>query len=144
MLSLIVIDGTDNVNYFIYKFNISKKNQKRILFLDKFNSQKITKKTFSKENLNKIFYFYGRETLIDVVYFRIFKSSKVDGKLLKIIEDLKNKEVPIMPINASTLMNKYSIQEGKEIGTKLKAIEEVWVNNNFKISDNEIQKIVSN
>ena len=29
LLSLMIIDGTDNVDYFIYKFNISKKDQKR-------------------------------------------------------------------------------------------------------------------
>ena len=144
LLSLIVIDGTDNVDYFIYKFNISKKNQKRILFLNKFNSQKVTKKTFSEENLNKILYFDGREALLDVIYFKIFKSNKVDSNLLKMLENFKNKEIPIMPINAKILMKKHNIPEGKEIGNKLKIIEEIWVNNNFKISDKEIQKIVSN
>ena len=46
LLSLMVIDGTDNVDYFLYKFNISKNDQKRLLFLNSFNSQKITSKTF--------------------------------------------------------------------------------------------------
>ena len=49
-----------------------------------------------------------------------------------------------MPIKANMLIEKYQIQEGKEIGKKLKAIEEVWVNNNFNISEKEIQKIVNN
>ena len=49
-----------------------------------------------------------------------------------------------MPIKANMLIEKYQIQEGKEIGKKLKAIEEVWVNNNFNISEKEIQKIISN
>ena len=46
-----VIDGTDNVDYFIYKFNISKKDQKRLLFLNNFYFKKITNKTFSEKNL---------------------------------------------------------------------------------------------
>ena len=41
-------------------------------------------------------------------------------------------------------MEKYQIPEGKELGIKLKAIEEIWTNNNFKISEKEVQKIVSN
>ena len=30
LISLMIVDGTDNVDYFIYKFNLSKKDQKRI------------------------------------------------------------------------------------------------------------------
>ena len=36
MLSLMIIDETDNADYFIYKFNISKKDQKRIKVIDNF------------------------------------------------------------------------------------------------------------
>jgi poly(A) polymerase len=49
-----------------------------------------------------------------------------------------------MPLKANMLIEKYQVSEGKELGKKLKAIEEVWVNNNFNISEKEIQKIVSN
>ena len=41
-----IIDGTDNVDYFIYKFNLSKKDQKRLLFLNNFYSQKKLQKNF--------------------------------------------------------------------------------------------------
>jgi len=144
LLSLMIIDGTDNVDYFIYKFNLSKKDQKRLIFLNKFNLEKNTNQTFSEKNLNKIFYFNGREALLDVLYFKIFKSKKVDNKLIKMIEIFKKKEMPVMPFKASTLMEKYQIPEGRELGQKLKAIEEVWTSNDFKISDKELQKIVSN
>lgn len=144
LLSLLVIDGTDNVDYFIYKFNLSKKDKKRLLFLNKFYSEKFTNKTFLEKNLNKIFYFNGKEALMDIIYFKIFKSSKEDNKLIKLIEVFKEKEIPIMPLKANMLIEKYQVSEGKELGKKLKAIEEVWVNNNFNISEKEIQKIVSN
>ena len=144
LLSLMIIDGTDNVDYFIYKFNISKKDQKRLLFLNNFNSQKVTIRTFSEKNLNRIFYFSGRESLIDIMYFKIFRSSKVDNKLIKLIDNFKNKKTPIMPLKADMLMEKYNIPQGKELGLKIKAIEEVWINNNFEISDSEVEKIASN
>ncbi len=144
LLSLMIIDGTDNVDYFIYKFNLSKKEQKRLLFLNNFNSQKNTSKTFSEKNLNKFFYFNGREALMDVIYFKIFKSTKVNNELLKMIENFKDKEIPVMPLKAITLMEKYNIPKGKELGNKLKLIEEVWVNNNFQISEKEAQKILNN
>ena len=144
LLSLMIVDGTDNVDYFIYKFNISKKDQKRLLFLNNFNSLKLTSKKFSEKNLNKIFYFNGRQALMDIIYFKIFKSNKVDIKLIKLIDIFKNKEIPVMPLKADLLMEKYNIPEGKELGVKLKAIEEVWTNNNFEISEKEVLKIVSN
>ena len=49
-----------------------------------------------------------------------------------------------MPFKANTLMEKYNIFEGKELGKKLKMIEEIWVNNNFQISEKEVEKIVNN
>ena len=144
LLSLMIIDGTDNVEYFLYKFNLSKKNKKRILFLNNFYSQKITTNSFSEKNINKIFYFNGREAIMDVIYFKIFKSIKIDNRLLKIIEIYKDKKIPIMPIKANILMEKYNISEGKELGVKLKKLEEAWINNNFQISDNEVRKILDN
>ena len=143
LLSLMVIDGSDNVDYFIYKFNLSNKDQKRLLFLNKFYLKKINNKTFSEQNLNKIFYFNGREALMDVIYFKIFKSNKVDVKLLEMIDNYQQKELPLLPLRAITLMTKYNIPEGKELGNKLKMIEELWVDNNFTISEKEVLKIIN-
>ena len=42
------------------------------------------------------------------------------------------------------LINEYMLSEGKELGLKLKTIEEKWLNNNFKITENEIKKIILN
>ena len=142
LLSLMIIDGSDNANYFIYKFNISKKDQKRLLFLDNFNSQNFTSKTFEEKNLNKIFYSKGKEALMDIIYFKIFRSSKADIKLIKLVEIFENKKIPIMPIKADTLMEKYNISEGRELGIKLKEIEQVWMNNNFYISDEDVKKVM--
>jgi len=144
LLSLMIIDGTDNVDYFIYKFNISKKNQKRLLFLNTFYSQKIIAKTFSEKNLNKILYYNGRQALIDVIYFNIFKSKKINNKLIKMIKNFKDKILPSIPIKADILMTKYNIVEGRELGKKLKMIEELWVENDFQISEKEVQKIIKN
>ena len=41
-------------------------------------------------------------------------------------------------------MEKYKIPEGKKLGEKLKSIELIWVENNFKITDIQIDKIVNN
>ena len=94
--------------------------------------------------MNRIFYYNGKEILMDVLYFKLFKSTKVDNNLLKMIEKFNNKEMPIMPIKASTLIEKYNIPKGKELGIKLREIEEIWADNNFQISDKEFKDIVNN
>ena len=143
LICLLIIDETDNVDYFLYKFNISKKNQKRIKNLDLFYKTKTINKKLDEKNLNKIFYYNGREAVIDILNFKIFKSKKFDNEIIKLIETYKNKMKPIMPVKANILMKKFKIPEGKILGEKLKLIEEEWVNNNFQISDKEIKIIAS-
>ena len=121
LLSLMIIDGTDNVDYFVYKYNLSKKDQKRLLFLNKFYSKKVNRSFFSEKNLDKILYFNGREALNDIIYFKIFLSKKVDDNLIKLIKIFKEKEIPVLPLKANTLIEKYQIPEGIELGKKLKA-----------------------
>ena len=41
-------------------------------------------------------------------------------------------------------MNEFKLKEGKELGNKLKILEEIWLNNNFEISNEEIRKQVLN
>ncbi len=144
LISLMIIDGSDNAEYFIYKFNLSKKDQKRILFLNDFFSVINNNKTFSHKNLQKIFYYNGKQSLLDLLYFKIFRSKKIDKRLVDFIKLFKDMKPPLLPLRAITLMTKYNIPEGKELGSKLKKIEEKWVDNNFKISEKEVQQIVNN
>ena len=144
LLSLMIIDGTDNTDYFLYKFNISKKDQKRLKTINLFYKEEESIKKFNEKSFNKIFYFNGKQAVIDVINFKIFTSDKVEKKLINLMESYKNKVIPTMPIGANNLMTKYNIPEGKTLGNKLKMIEEVWVNNGFKISEKQVQKIVKN
>ena len=141
LISLMIVDGSDNADYFIYKFNISKKNQKRILFLNDCLKNK-NNKTFNTRNLWKILYFNGKESLLDLINFHIFISTKVDKKLVNFIDFFKDKKTPLLPLKAITLMTKYNISEGKELGLKLKQIENKWIDNNFTISEKEVQKLI--
>ena len=144
LISLMIIDETDNADYFLYKYNISNKNKKRIKIIDNFYKEKVNSNTFKENNLNKFFYYFGREATLDVLNFRIVKSKKPESFLQELIKKFENKEIPIMPVNADLLMKKYEISEGKRIGDKLKIIEETWVKNNFKISEQQVDNIVNN
>ena len=143
LLSVLIIDGSDNADYFIYKFNISKKDQKRLKIIDNFYKEKITTKSFSEKNLNKIFYYKGKQSVIDILSYKLLTSKKVDNKLLNFIDQFRSKILQTMPIGAKILMEKYQIPEGKNLGDKLKIIEEEWVNNNFQLTEKKINKIIN-
>jgi poly(A) polymerase len=137
-----IVDESDNTDYFIYKFNISKKDQKRLRLIDLFYKTNMNIKNFTEKNFNKIFYFNGKQAVIDIINFKLFKSNKVEKNLIKLMEVYKDKIKPTMPVGANVLMSKYNIPEGKILGKKLKSIEELWVQNGFQISDKQIQKII--
>ncbi len=42
------------------------------------------------------------------------------------------------------LLEKYKIKEGKELGNKLKYLENLWIENSFKISDKDVDKVFLN
>ena len=127
LLSLMIIDNTDNADYFLYKFNISKKDQRRIKIIDNFYKEKINSKTFTEDNMNKVFYYHGKQASLDILNHRIIKSKKIDQGIKGLSKLYESSVVPIMPVSADIIMKKYKIPEGKQLGEKLKMIEEVWV-----------------
>ena len=144
LLSLMIIDETDNADYFMYKFNISKKDQKRIKIIDNFFKEKIGPKTFREENFNGIFYYNGKQAVTDILNYYLIKSKKNSENIQRLIDFYKDKTIPKMPVGAEFLMEKFNIPEGKQLGAKLKIIEEEWVKNNFQISDKQVSQIVNN
>ena len=144
LLSLMIIDNSDNVDYFLYKYNLSKKDQKRIKIIDSFFKDKFNLKKFTQYNFNEYFYYEGNQAVLDILRFKAIKSKIIDKSLIELIEYYKNKPIPKMPIGAELLMQKYKIPEGKQLGVKLKKIEVEWVKNNFTISDKQVENIIEN
>ena len=144
LISLMIIDETDNSEYFLYKFNISSENKKRIRFLNNIFSKPLDKNFFSEKNLWKILYFHGNQHLNDLINFKIVKNKKVDNKIIKIKKFFNNQSAHKFNIKAKDLMEKFNMKEGKELGQKLKEIETFWIDNSFKITDKQIEKIIKN
>ena len=142
ILLLMVIDETDNLEYFLYKYNISKKDQKRAYAINNFYNEKNVSKTLNELSLNKVLYYYGKQAVLDILNFKIIKTKKVDKKLLSLLEFYKSKTPPKLPIGADLLMTRYKIPEGRQLGSMLKLIEDEWVRNNIEISDKQIDNIV--
>ena len=144
LISLMIIDNTDNSEYFIYKYNISNEDKKRIKFLSNIYSKNLDRNIFKEKNFWKILYYNGKDYLIDLIDFQIFQNKKLDKNLLKLKTFFNTQEVPKLEVKAKTLIEKFNFKEGKELGEKLKEIEEFWIENSFKISDQELNKIIKN
>ena len=144
ILSLMIIDETDNSEFFLYKFNMSNEAKLRINFLKEIYNQSNDKNIFSKKSLQKIFYYHGKNYLLDVLDFQLFRSIKRNNKLIELKKYFENLEKPKFPIKAKIIMEKYNLQEGKELGQKLKSLENLWVENNFNISEKEVENTFLN
>ena len=144
LISLMIIDESDNSEYFIYKYNISNEDKKRIRFLSNIYCKNSAKKIFKEKDFWKIFYYNGKDYLIDLIDFQIFQNKKLNKNLIKLKTFFYKQELPKFQVKAKMLIEKFDFKEGKELGKKLKEIEDFWVENSFKISDQELNKILKN
>jgi len=142
ILSILLIDNSEDCDYFIYKYNLSNKEKDKINLLKSIFSKEPDLEYFTKDNLLKILLQKGKENLIDILDFKILISKKNKDQLLDIKNFFNNFEVPEMPVKAKDLIVKFQLKEGKLLGSILREIEEQWLNNNFKISDTQIENIV--
>ena len=143
VISFLVIDETDNSDYFVYKYNLPNELKDKINFLKNNSLNKDSTKIFSKKDLQKIFYYEGKSSTIDLIDFNLlyFKQSKKLSELKTYFEKL---DKPEFPIKAQLLINDYGLKEGRELGQKLKNLEMKWIENNFNLSKKDMEKVLSN
>jgi len=95
--------------------------------------------------MNKILYYNGKQAVLDILIYKIFRSKKFNqNNIIDLIKIYKSKNIPSMPIKADLLISKYNLKEGRTLGDKLKLIEREWVENNFQISDQQVENIIYN
>ena len=144
LISYLIIDETDNANYFLFKYNLSNEDKKRVKFLIENHELFSEKDYFNKKNLQRIFYFYNKSYVIDLLDLKIFNSKTAPKKLIELKKYFEQFDKPIFPLKAQDLLEKYKLKEGKEFGQKIRLLEEMWLNNSFKISNKEIDNVFRN
>ena len=77
-----------------------------------------------------------------MINFAIYRSKKNENKLIKLKDFFIDQSIPVFPISTKILMEKYNLKEGKYLGQKLKKIKDLWVENSFKITNEDIEKII--
>ncbi len=143
VISFLIIDETDNSDYFVYKYNLPNELKDKINFLKNNTLNKDTTEIFNKKELQKLFYYEGKSSVIDLIDFNLlyFKQSKKLSELKTYFEKL---DKPEFPIKAQLLINDYGLKEGRELGQKLKNLETKWIENNFNLSKKDMEKVLSN
>jgi len=140
ILALLIVDKTDNYEYFCHKYKTSNVTRNRLKNIsEKFEDFKSTK-FFSEENIKKLIYFSSKSSVKDLLLFSLSvnkRMNKLDVK--KLITYVTNCKIPKFPISGDYL-KKYGYKTGQELGDKLKFLEERWIKNNFEINENEIRK----
>ena len=143
ILSILLIDNSDNCEFFLYKFKFSNRNKNRILFLlNKYKKINI-KELLDEQKLVKLAYLDNTEEIIDWLVFSTFVSEGIDVHTVeKRISFLDKLRLPVFPITADYLKLKYNFSESKELGLALKKLEKSWIDNDFIIDKNEIKNIL--
>jgi len=144
IFALLLIDETDNYEYFCHKYKVSNVLKKDLIFIAKNYKKLKVEKNFFKRDLKKNIYNHGKENiklLIKFAYCAEIKfSAKLLNNLLNVVEKIK---IPSFPFNGKYLKAQ-GLTEGKEIGFVLKELEKEWLEKDFNLENNEAISIVDN
>jgi poly(A) polymerase len=136
ILSLLIIDQTDNYDFFCYKYKTSNKIKEKFKYISNYYEDIKNKKFYTKQNIKKLIYFIGKDFVRDILLFSICAENKIDELTLENnLSYINTYVVPKLPISGEDLKS-YGYETGEELGKKLKLLEKKWVENDFVFDKN--------
>ncbi len=140
IIALLIIDQTNNYEYFCHKYRISNNNKNRFKNISLNFENIFSKKFYLKENIKKLIYLSSKDYVLDLLLFSICANTKISSlSVLELIEYVETCKIPKFPISGDYLKN-LGYEPGPKLGKKLKFLEEKWINNNFVIEKKIIEK----
>ena len=143
LLSILIVDETDNCNFFLYKYQLSNEDKKRILFIKNSFKNYSKQYLYSKKNLLKLTYLSDKLSVIELLIFLIFVNPEKISNIENLIDYIKEKTIPEFPINAKFLKEEFNFLEGKQLGDALKKLEKQWIDNSFKIDKGNVKSLLN-
>ena len=142
LLAALLIDDKNSQDYFSHKYNISNNIKESLNLLAKnFNFLKKNKNFFIKD-LEKNIYLYDKNHLINLNILNFVINSKL--KLKEFSENLNRilkSKTHHFPFDGKYLLEN-GMKQGSLIGKVLKEIEQEWIKNSFKISNERVREII--
>ena len=143
LLSILIVDETDNCNFFLYKYQLSNEDKKRILFIKNSFKNYSKQYLYSKKNLLKLTYLSDKSSVVELLIFLIFVNPKKISNIENLIDYIKEKTIPEFPINAKFLKEEFNFSEGKQLGDALKKLEKQWIDDGFKIDKGNVKSLLN-
>ena len=142
-IGLLMLDETNNYQYFFHKYNISNKTKDKLNSYSKLLKQIKSDDDFFTKNLKKNLFLIGKDKVkkIFILHTLIF-NKKINMKIDKILLQIEKTKVPEFKITGNDIIN-HGIKNGPKIGEILKKIETRWIDNGFKITSSEIKILIN-
>ena len=143
ILASLLIDESNNHEYFCHKYKVSNEIKNNLNILSKSFLQYQKDKNFFKKNLIKNIYEFEKNIIINTNIIVFLKNKKMSvSELEKNLISIKKVDIPKFPFDGKYLKNK-GITEGKKIGFILKELKEKWLENNFSLDEKTIFKAIN-
>ena len=142
LLAALLIDEKNNHEYFAHKYNISNDIKEKLNFFAKDLKLLGENKDYFNKDLEKNIYLSNKNHLINLNILNFVSNSKYKFKdFLDTFKKILRSKKHTFPINGMDLIQN-GMKEGAVLGKVLKAIENEWITNGFKISKGRVKEIV--
>ena len=142
LLAILLIDEKNNHEYFLHKYNIPNNLEKKLNLLANNLISLHKNKNFLQKELKKNIFYLGKKHLKELCVINFLNNPNAKSKdYFKTLDLIDKTILPKFPFDGNYLKVK-GIKEGKIMGKTLKLLENEWLNNDCKISDQKISKII--
>ena len=140
ILALMIIDQSNDYEYFCHKYKTSNSVKNRFKNISQNYDNFKNKKFYSEENIKKLVYLSSKDNVIDLLLFSICANNEISIlNIEKLINYVNRCVIPKFPISGDYLIE-HGYETGEILGTKLKLLEEKWIENNFIIEKKMVEK----
>ena len=137
-----LLDFSNNHEYFFHKYNISNETKNNLNLYSNLLKEIKSNENFFLKDLKKNIFFHGKEKIKKIfLIHNIVNKKTFSSQTKETLSKISHALIPKFPVTGSDLL-KQGVQSGRKVGEILKKIEKKWIENNFKINNEEIKALV--
>ena len=142
IFSAILLDSSNNHEYFSHKYNVSNETKINLNLYAKLLGEIDSNKNFFRKDLRKNIFYNGREKIKSIfLIHNIINRKIITSKIFDFFKGVDETSIPEFPIDGNYLLN-HGVKSGKKIGELIKKFENQWIENDFNLDDEEIKTLI--